>query len=160
MDRTKTVFGRYRPWTIAGVPLIVYGLCKLLIPPAHVTTGYLVVNLLITYAGSSMITLGISAWLTLLSKTYHDRSRVFAISNIVALLGLVSILLLPWFTHGRIAAGVKGSMPTLGVILAVAFPIALVVTLFTPEKLGAETVRPTYRIADYASAWPAPPWPG
>ena len=72
-----------------------------------------------------------TAWIALLSKTYHDRSRVFAIQYSTNLRGgQTAILTLPLLTHGRIAtAGVKESMPTLGLILAVVFPIALIVTL-------------------------------
>ena len=153
MDRTKTWFGRYRVWTVAGVPLVVFGLWKLLMPPEHVTSGYLILySGGYTYAGTSMTTLGMAAWLSLLSRTYHDRSRVFAVQYIMTVIGVIAVVMLPLVTHGRIAAGVKSSMPTLGLLLAVAFPIGLLVTLFTPEKTSGEGARPTYRLGDYVKA--------
>ena len=53
MDRTKTSIGRYRPWTIVGVPILMLGVYKLFIPPAHVTSGYLMLYLVATHPPAS-----------------------------------------------------------------------------------------------------------
>jgi len=153
MDWTKTPIGRYRPWLLLGAPLVLYGVYKVLMPEGHVTTLYLILWLLVTAAGLSMMNLGLAAWSAVLAKTYNDRSRVFAIQQAMGVLGSVAILTLPLFTHGKIAAGVKSSMPTLGEILIIALPIALAIcTVFTPERVTAIPKRPTFKIADYFRA--------
>ncbi|HTX49971.1 MAG TPA: MFS transporter [Caulobacteraceae bacterium] len=153
MDWTKTPIGRYRPWLLLGAPLVLYGIYKLLLPAGHITTLYLVLWLLVTYAGVSMMTLGLAAWSAVLAKTYTDRSRVFAIQQAMGVVGSVAILCLPLFTHGKVAAGVKSSMPTLGLILIVAFPIALAICAgLTPEKVSPIPKRPQFSPVDYLRA--------
>jgi len=150
MDWTKTPVGRYRPWLFLGVPVVVYGVDRLLMPDGHVTALYLVLWLLVTYAGMSMINLGLAAWSAVLARTYDDRSRLFAWQQAMGVVGSVSILCLPLLTHGRIAAGVKSSMPTLGLILVVALPIAaLITTCLTPERIVPVPKRPTFKPIDY-----------
>ena len=34
MDRTKTPIGRYRPWLVLGVPIVMLGVYKVLLPTA------------------------------------------------------------------------------------------------------------------------------
>ena len=93
MDWTRTPIGRYRPWLLAGAPLVMLGIYQLLMPTGHVTLVYLIVWLVLTYAGLSMMTLGLAAWSAVLAKTYDDRSRVFAIQQAMGVIGSVAILL-------------------------------------------------------------------
>ncbi|HVN02354.1 MAG TPA: MFS transporter [Caulobacteraceae bacterium] len=153
MDWTKTPIGRYRPWLVAGIPVLMLGIYKVLLPTAHPTSLYLIGWLLVTYAGMSMVTLGLAAWSAVLARTYNDRSRVFAWQQAMGVVGSVTILCMPLFTHGKIAAGVKSSMPTLGLILIVALPIALLICAgLTPEKVQAIPKRPSFTVRDYVRA--------
>jgi Na+/melibiose symporter-like transporter len=156
MDRTRSPIGRYRPWLVLGTPIVMFGTYKLLMPSGPVDPGYLVLWLVFTYAGISMMTLGLAAWSALLAKSYNDRSRVYGWTQAMTVVGLMAILFLPVLTQGKIAAGLKASMPTLGLILIVAFPIALFIcTVFTPEepdKILAIDQRPKFVIGDYFRA--------
>ena len=157
MDRTQTPLGRYRPWLLAGVPIAMVGVYTLLMPPGHVTFLYLIGWLLLTGAGLSMVNLGLAAWSAVLAKTYNDRSRVFAIQQSMGVIGSVAILTLPIFTHGKIAAGVKSSMPTLGLILLVALPIALAICAgLTPERVQPIAKRAKFTGSDYWRALKRP----
>lgn len=150
MDRTRTPIGRYRPWLLAGGPLVILGIYWLLVPQAHVTAFYLIGWLLVTYAGMSMINLGLAAWSAVLARTYNDRSRLFALQTAMGVIGSVAIVSLPLLTHGKIAPGVKLAMPTLGQILIIALPIALLITtVLTPERFVETAKRQAFKIADY-----------
>ena len=150
MDWTKTPIGRYRPWLLVGVPLTILGVWKLLMPAGHVTAIYLVLWLAVTYAGMSMINLGVAAWSAVLANTYNDRSRLYGWLTAMGVVGSVAILALPLATHGKIAAGVKSSMPTLGLILVIALPIAgLITAVLTPERVLPIPKRPNFKAADY-----------
>jgi GPH family glycoside/pentoside/hexuronide:cation symporter len=150
MDRTKTPIGRYRPWILAGAPLVLFGLYKLLMPTGGVNAGYMILWLVVTVAGVSMMTLGLAAWGAVLAKAYDDRSRVYGWTQAMAVVGAIAILLLPVFSHGKIVPGLKSSMPTIGLILIVAIPIALVITtLLTPERVVPIPQRPKFELADY-----------
>jgi GPH family glycoside/pentoside/hexuronide:cation symporter len=157
MDRTKTPIGRYRPWLLLGAPFVVLGVYKLLMPSGGVNPVYLILWLVVTYAGISMMTLGLAAWGAVLAKAYDDRARVYGWTQSMGVVGSVAILCLPLYTHGRISPGLKASMPTLGLILIIAIPIALLITtVFTPERIMPIPQRPRFQLIDYWRALKRP----
>ncbi|HZL00275.1 MAG TPA: MFS transporter [Caulobacteraceae bacterium] len=152
MDRTRTPIGRYRPWLIAGAPIAMLGVWRLLAPSGPVDTAYLILWLLVAYAGASMLNLGVAAWGASLATTYHERSRLYGWTQGLAVLGAIGLAMLPLVTHGAVVLGKAASMPTVGMILVVAIPLAvLVCALFTPERIAAAG-RPRFSPSDYWSA--------
>ena len=153
MDRTTTPIGRYRPWLIVGTPIVMLGTWMLLAPKGVFSTNYLILWSLVSAVGSSMVLLGLAAWTAKLATSYNDRSRVYGWTTGLAVLGSVGILLLPLFTHGKIVLGQAKSMPTIGLILVVALPIALVIcALFTPDRIAAAAARPKFSFRDMGKA--------
>ena len=155
MDRTKTPIGRYRPWLVLGVPIVMLGVYKVLLPSGHVTQFYLILWLVVSYAGLSMVTLGLAAWSAVLARTYDGRARLYAWTTGMAVIGTTVILALPKLTGGHISAGLKASMPIIKPRAWLScFPIGLFIcAMFTPEKIppGA-TQRPTFSLGDYRRA--------
>ncbi len=152
IDRTNTPVGRYRPWLLLGAPIAALGMFKVLAPDGAVSPSYMIVWLLIAYAGNSMVTLGFASWASVLATNYDDRSRVYGWTQGLALGGSVVLLLLPVLTHGRIILGKAASMPTIGLIMAVAFPItALICVLLTPERASAAP-RASFSLRDMRTA--------
>ena len=136
MDRTRTPIGRYRPWLIVGAPIAMLGLYKLLLPGGPVGPGYLILWLLVGYAGYSILNLAIAAWAALLSTHYNERSRVYGVTQGLAVLGAVSLSFLPLLTGGAVTLGKAASMPTVGLILVFAVPVAILICSgFTPERI-------------------------
>jgi Na+/melibiose symporter-like transporter len=122
-------------------------------PPAHVGVPYLVLWLVVSYAGLSMLNLAIAAWVSVLARTYDERSRLFGWTQAMAVIGSVSLLLLPKLTHNRISAGLASSMPFITLVLVASLPLAVIIcTLFTPERIAAPGQRPRFRLADYWGA--------
>jgi Na+/melibiose symporter-like transporter len=153
MDRTKTPIGRYRPWLVLGAPFVLLGIYKLLMPVGRVDAPYMVLWLVVTYVGMSMLNLGLAAWGAVLAKDYNERSRVYGLTQAMAVLGAVCLLALPLYTHGRIVAGQAASMPTIAVILMITLPVAILIcTVFTPERLAAAPPRQRFALADYWQA--------
>jgi len=153
MDRTKTPIGRYRPWMVLGAPIVMIGIYQLLMPSGKITQLYLILWLVVSYAGLSMITLGQAAWSAVLARTYDDRSRLYAWTSPLAVIATTLILALPKLTDGKISAGLKSSMPLLGLILLVAFPVTLIIcTVFTPERIAPVAQRRVFSLNDYAGA--------
>jgi Na+/melibiose symporter-like transporter len=139
MDKTRTRFGRYRLWMLLGTPLLMLSLGALFMPPQDAGREYLIVWLLVYYAGASMFVLGHAAWAAALASSYHERSRIFGWMQGVGVFGSVSLLLLPILTGGAITPGEGESMKAIGWIVIVALPItAGIVAIFTPEKLTSD----------------------
>ncbi len=152
MDRTKTPIGRYRPWLLAGAPVAMVGIYRMLVTHDPQPME-LVIWLLVTYAGNSMLTLGIASWAAVLATGFNDRSRVYGWTQGMTAIGSIALLTLPLYTRGAVIAGKAASMPTIGWILIIALPVTvLIASLFTPDKIRATAARPRFSLRDYGRA--------
>jgi Na+/melibiose symporter-like transporter len=150
MDRTKTPIGRYRPWLLLGAPIAMVGIYRLLVSHGTVGAQDLIIWLLVTYAGNSMLTLGIASWTAVLATGYNDRSRVYGWIQGMTVIGSVGLLTLPLYTHRQVVVGKAASMPTVGWILIVALPITVAIcAMFTPERIKPTVDRPRFSPRDY-----------
>ncbi len=94
-DRTRTRFGRRRPWIAAGGLLFGIGSALLFFPPGVVAPLYLGGALLVFYTGWTMIEIPFSAWAGELSVRYHERTRIVTYQQTMRSLGLLLVLILP-----------------------------------------------------------------
>jgi GPH family glycoside/pentoside/hexuronide:cation symporter len=157
MDRTKTFLGRYRPWLILGTPITMLGVHQLLMPQAGADRTYMIVWLLVTYLGASMLTLALASWTAVLATSYNERARIYGWTQAMTVGGSITLLLLPVFTHGKIVAGKAASMPAIGWILICALPVAaLICGSFTPDRSGAKAAAKRFSFKDYGFALSRP----
>jgi GPH family glycoside/pentoside/hexuronide:cation symporter len=149
IDRTRVAFGRYRLWLLCSVPLILAASWGLFMPPPHVGVGYLLFWLLVDNAGYAIMVLSYYSWAASLSPIYAERARLFGFMQSLSVLGAVGVLMLPLFTHGRIAAGASASTGIIGWIVIVTVPLCVgIVAVFTPEQPAARAVRHSMRLSD------------
>lgn len=150
MDRTKTGFGRYRPWLVLGAPIVMAATYMLFLANPGISLGYLIAWLLILYVGVSILTLAQAAWGASIATGYHDRSRVYGVIQAVGVLGSVMILLLPLLLAGK-PAGAHGGVGAMGWFLIVTTPITvLICVLITPERIAPKAESDErVRLADY-----------
>ncbi len=135
VNATTTPLGRFRPWMIAGVPILVAAVYALFMAETGVGMGYLVGWLLILYVGFSVLTLGHSAWAAALVPEYHGRSRIYGMMQAVGVLGLVAILALPSFASTK-AAGIHA----MGWFVVFATPVVVLLCIaFVREPKRVES---------------------
>ena len=92
INSTRTRFGRFRPWMIAGGPLLMLATYMMFMAEPGASTFYMVVWLLVLYAGFSMVTLGHASWAAALVPEYHQRSRVYGWMQAVGVLSIIIVL--------------------------------------------------------------------
>lgn len=149
MDRTRTKIGRYRVWMMIGGPILMIAVYALFEAPKGIGSAYLIVWLLIFYLGTSILSLGHSAWAATLATEYHERSRVFGVLAAAGVLGAVVVLLIP------IAAGHIGWTDAQGVramgwfILGMIPIVVALVCLRTPEHIAKRTSIENFQLKDY-----------
>jgi Na+/melibiose symporter-like transporter len=111
INATQTSFGRFRPWMAAGAPLLMVAVYMLFMAAPGVSVPYLIVTLLVLYAGFSMLTLAHSSWAAALVPEYHQRSRVYGWMQAVGVVAIVVVLAIPVITsklwHLTIPEGVQ-----------------------------------------------------
>ena len=95
-DRTRTRFGRRKPWIAAGGLLFGLGSALLFFPPpALVGPLYLGLVLFLFYFGWTMIEIPFSAWAGEIDRDYHGRTRVVTYQLTLRSIGLLLTLVLP-----------------------------------------------------------------
>lgn len=95
MDRTRSKLGRFKLWMILGVPIVMLGSYMLFMAKPGVGIGYLWLGLLVIYAGFSITTIAQTAWASMLSPEYNQRSRIYAWWQGGNVVGIVAVLVLP-----------------------------------------------------------------
>lgn len=146
IDRTRTRWGRFRPWMLLGLPVFMLGAWFAFNLPPGAGRTQIVVWMLVLYLGHSTLTLAQLAWGSTLAPGYDERSRLFGIVAAMGILGGASIIAVPIITGsgGKEAAIV----PLMGWIVLVGAPLTLMLLLAsTPEPAGAAkpAERPRYR---------------
>nr|WP_316628406.1 MFS transporter [uncultured Brevundimonas sp.] len=126
MDRTKTRFGRYRPWMALSTPMLMLAAYMMFVmvqpgaPPV-----YLFGWLLFLYLGFSIGTLGQLGWAAVLAPQYDQRSRVYGWWQVFNIIGVVLILVLPTVVVqtgiGTYADGVR----IMGWAIVIALPVTI-----------------------------------
>jgi len=95
-DRTRSRFGRRRPWIAGGGVLFGLGSALLFFPPAAlVGPVYLGAVLFVFYLGWTMIGVPFSAWAGEIDRDYHGRTRVVTYQLTLQSIGLLLVLVLP-----------------------------------------------------------------
>lgn len=147
INATNTPFGRFRPWMIAGAPLLMFATYMIFMAVPGVSLAYLATWLFVLYAGFSMLTLGHSAWAAALVPEYHQRSRVYGWIQAVGVIAIVIVLALPvilavgW--HKTTAQGVQA----MGWFIIAVTPITIALCLLAvgeprrPETANKVTLK-------------------
>lgn len=97
-DRTRTRFGRRKPWIVAGLPFLMLGIWMVFAPPFKVTPAYAICWIAVTYISFNVVDTPYKAWGAELSKSYSGRTRVagwregFGIASSMSALALIFIL--------------------------------------------------------------------
>lgn len=111
INATHTRFGRFRPWMMAGAPLLMLAAFMIFMAEPGITRVYMVGWLLVLYAGFSMLTLGHSAWAAALVPEYHQRSVVYGWMQAVGVLATITVLalepIMATFWHKSVTQGVQ-----------------------------------------------------
>lgn len=98
-DRSRSRFGRRKPWIAAGAPLFALATAAIFAPGlfgvSRPGAAWLSVWLVVFYVGWTMIQIPVSAWAGQLAAQYHERSRVQTYFQVATAGGLLLVLVLP-----------------------------------------------------------------
>lgn len=149
MDRTRTRIGRFRPWLIASVPVLMLAIAAAYLPPKNAGSLYLIGWLLVLYAGYSMLLLAHLSWGAVIVEEYNARSRVYGWIQVVAGLGGLVILLLPALIAALWPAVQLHGVRLMGWFLIALVPLTVALTSTTPEPLRESRKEERTKLRDY-----------
>jgi GPH family glycoside/pentoside/hexuronide:cation symporter len=151
MDRTRTPFGRYRPWLVLAAPVLILALYMAYQAQPGVGVPYLTLCLLLLYLGMSFLLVGGNAWGSTLASSYKERSRIFGAQSAMGVLGAASVLAIPIFTNARHMTEADG-VRWIGWFMMGLAPLCVLIALSrTPERLTASGEGRAFRLGDYAA---------
>jgi len=129
MDRTRSRFGRYRPWLIAGGLTLAAGVWLVFMARPGLSGLAAFAFLMVLYLGYSLTAVAQLGWGSTLSNDYHDRSRIFSWWMAAQVLGMILVLLLPPLVGGGQAGGIHAmgwfviaTAPLTVLVMATALP--------------------------------------
>jgi Na+/melibiose symporter-like transporter len=149
MDRTRTRWGRFRPWLVMGAPLVMIGAFALFMAQPGIGPIYLWFWLVVTYAGYSMVVLSHTAWASVLSRDYEQRSRVYGWWQAGNVVGMILVLTLPpimtYFFKGDHAAGIR----SMGWFIVILIPLSVLLATRTVGEPVAPLIRHASGLTQY-----------
>ncbi len=142
-DRTRTRFGRRRPYVVLGLPVMMLGIYKLFMPVPPVDIWYMLLWNMVVYLGWTIMILPYGAWGAELTDDYMGRAKITATRQVFTIAGLIGASLVIWFFQEVLEQSSSGEV--LGGIawtLLIMFPLVVALILFmVPEHKVAETPR-------------------
>ncbi len=150
MDRTRSRWGRYRLWLLAGAPVLMLAVYMLFDPPGAVSLPYLIGWLFVYYIGTSLITLSHASWASVIAGQYHERSRVFGAIQFVSIIGATIALILPIVMAKHDGSSGKGDVGAMGWFVFAAAPAGILLALaMTPERVTKDHGEENFTLKDY-----------
>lgn len=129
MDRTSTRWGRFKPWLVAGGPVLMASTAMLFFAQPGVGVARLTFGLLLAYVGWSICVLAQTSWGALLSTDYRQRSRVYAWWQTANVIGLLLVLVTPVvLTQGDAEPG--AAVRGMGVAVLILLPLTIATAAF------------------------------
>jgi glycoside/pentoside/hexuronide:cation symporter, GPH family len=143
-DRTRTRFGRRRPWILLGAPLLLASIVMLFTPPADVTPLYFGFWTVSLWLGWTLVGIPYYAWGAELSPDYHDRTRIATARTLCGVAGTLTTIAAPllaahWFGYGHALDESLTIIAAAAVVVAV-FAFAVLLTR-VPEPPPIEVRR-------------------
>ncbi len=94
-DKTKSRWGRRKPWIAAGAPLLMLSLYMLFVPPAEPSVWYFGFWIVTLYLAFTIVDVPYFAWGAELSPFYDQRTKITSRREQFHFLGTISFNLLP-----------------------------------------------------------------
>ena len=128
-DRTRSRFGRRRPWIAVGGVIFAVGAVPVFLPPVWFGPVALSAALFTLYLGYSMIATPFSAWGGELSAQYHERTRVATYQQVMTSLALLLALVLPSLLVHRFAGLPRLQLAAMGAMVLILLVPSLAIGL-------------------------------
>jgi len=136
-DRTKTRWGKRKPWMVAGTPLMMISAYQLFVPSGDISNGYLLMWSMLLWFGWTMINIPYYAWGAELSDDFHERTRITGWRQAFGFIGNISVLLVPvaaarMFDYGGVASE---ALVIIGGMVLILLPLLIGITVWKlPER--------------------------
>jgi GPH family glycoside/pentoside/hexuronide:cation symporter len=129
-DRTRSRWGRRRPWMLAGMPIMWVGSYMLFFPSGEISVWYFFIWMAVLWLGWTMLLIPYYAWAAELSPDYNERSTVTSWRTALGLVANIVSKLIPSVAVTFYAvSGTPAIVELIGMCLLVILPISVILTV-------------------------------
>ncbi len=129
-DRTRSRFGRRRPWIALATPIMMLSVYQLFMPPDGAGAMHLLVWSMLLSIATTMMLIPYYAWGAELSPDYNERSRITGARAMMGVLGQFTAQLIPALALLLFAIGGSAAvLQIVGVTMLVVMPLCVLITL-------------------------------
>lgn len=139
-DRTRTRFGRRKPWILVGTPILMLATYAFGQPPHDIGFGYLLVTAFCFYVALTLVQIPYMSWGAELSRSYAGRTRVGGFREGGLMVGIVLATALPLLVLHESEPTVRDILRVFVLTVIILLPIAVAIaTIITPAAPFNET---------------------
>ena len=134
-DRTRSRWGRRKPWIMLGIPILLLGVWLLFLPQKEADEVYFFIAISILFLGLTFIQLPYIAWGAELSSNYDIRTKITGVREklgaIGSILGLLTATILSLVFSD---SSLKTLLSTMTVVIFIILPLTFIVALSRVSK--------------------------
>ncbi|MBQ62631.1 MAG: hypothetical protein CMQ19_11220 [Gammaproteobacteria bacterium] len=144
-DKTRTPWGRRRPWMVVAVPIMMLSIYRLFLPPEGAGALHMFTWMFVLSIATTIMMISYYAWAAELSPDYNERSRITGARSMMGVVGSLAAQLAP--AGALLFFGIGGSRVVLeivGITMLILMPICafLTVTRVSEPKNYTNSVTP------------------
>ena len=150
-DRTRSRWGRRKPWIAGGLPVLMITLYAFLQPPDGVSMTYLAVVAVVFYMAMTVVQIPYLSWGAELSRDYQERIRINGYREAATMLGVLMVASIPLFFLRNTEPTVADIVGVFTLVVLVLLPLAVIPSLLlAPRGSFIETPRLSFHRAIFA----------
>lgn len=133
-DKTRTAYGRRKPWILLGTPALMVSLYFFLQPPEGVGLSYLVVVAIVFYLSITIVQIPYLSWGAELSRDYQERIRINGYREAFTMIGILLVASIPLFFLQGKNPTVADIVEVFTYVVLILLPLAVIPSLlFAPQ---------------------------
>ena len=150
-DRTRSKYGRRKPWIAFGTPVLMVMLYFFFQPPAEISLTYLAIVAVLFYASITVVQIPYLSWGAELSRDYQQRIRINGYREAGTMIGVLLVASIPLVFLRGTDPTVSDIVGVFTIVVLVLLPITIIPSLFfAPQGVSLPTERLTLFKALYA----------
>ena len=129
-DKTKSKFGRRKPWMLLGTPILLVTFYLFCFPPEGIGVRYLAVVTFCFYIAFTLVQIPYLSWGAELSRNYKERMRITGYRESATMMGVILAVSIPLFFLAGRNPTVQDIVQVFATAILILIPITVLVAIF------------------------------
>ncbi len=136
IDKFPSRWGKHKHWIFLSAPIFMIATFLIFLPPTSSPSSiYFFVGLFLLYSAFTLSSITQLSWATFLAPDYDDRTKLLTLRELMALLGMFSVIAIPAFVEIT-DPSLQAKVNAIGIFVLFCIPIITLSALIqTPDSL-------------------------